>query len=303
MSISPCTARTSPQGRELVQHGDALFPAACYHDRLDRSPVPWHWHDEWEAVVLWRGSALVAMEGEKRVLRRGEGYFTSSGVLHAAWDHARSACQFHSVVFHPRLVGGGVDSIFWQKYVQPLLESGGPRGVFLDRSAAWHREALEAVEAAWQACAKEPPGYEFSVREALSRLVLQLDWHRRAPVEPPPSEKALRDGERIRTMLQFIQENYGEELTAARIAESAAISESECLRCFRAAIGVPPTQYLRQLRLQKAAELLRTTRLPVGEVGARCGFQDASYFTKTFREWKGCAPGAYRRAKQEEPLS
>ena len=146
MSILPCAVRTDPQGRELIRHGTALFPAACYHDRLDLAPVPWHWHDEWEAAVLWRGSALVAVEGEKRVLRRGEGFFINAGVLHAAWDHAGSACQFHSVVFHPRLVGGGVDSVFWQKYVQPLLEGGAPRGVFLDRSARWHREALEAVE-------------------------------------------------------------------------------------------------------------------------------------------------------------
>ena len=297
MSILPCAVRTDPQGRELIRHGTALFPAACYHDRLDLAPVPWHWHDEWEAAVLWRGAALVAVEGEKRVLRRGEGFFINAGVLHAAWDHAGSACQFHSVVFHPRLVGGGVDSVFWQKYVQPLLEGGAPRGVFLDRSARWHREALEAVEAAWQACGSEQPGYEFSVRAALSRLVLQLERYPRPSAEPPPTEKALRDGERIRTMIQFIQAHCGEELTAAQIAASAAVSESECLRCFRAAIGVPPMQYLRQLRLQKAAELLQTTQLRIADVGARCGFQDASYFTKTFREWKGCSPGAYRRKK------
>ena len=86
MSILPCAVRTDPQGRELIRHGTALFPAACYHDRLDLAPVPWHWHDEWEAAVLWRGSALVAVEGEKRVLRRGEGFFINAGVLHAAWD-------------------------------------------------------------------------------------------------------------------------------------------------------------------------------------------------------------------------
>ena len=151
--------------------------------------------------------------------------------------------------------------------------------------------------AAWQACGSEQPGYEFSVRAALSRLVLQLERYPRPSAEPPPTEKALRDGERIRTMIQFIQAHCGEELTAAQIAASAAVSESECLRCFRAAIGVPPMQYLRQLRLQKAAELLQTTQLRIADVGARCGFQDASYFTKTFREWKGCSPGAYRRKK------
>lgn len=48
MAISPCGSATDPQGRELVQHGTALFPAACYLDDPVREPVPWHWHTELE---------------------------------------------------------------------------------------------------------------------------------------------------------------------------------------------------------------------------------------------------------------
>ena len=45
---------------------------------------------------------------------------------------------------------------------------------------------------------------------------------------------------------------------------------------------------------QKAAELLASGTMSVAEAGALCGFEDASYFTKTFREMKGCTPSAYR---------
>ena len=102
----------------------------------------------------------------------------------------------------------------------------------------------------------------------------------------------------MKRMLQFIQDHYAGEVNTAAIAGSAAISQSECLRCFRSAIGAAPSQYLKQFRIQQAAGLLRTTRLSVAEVGARCGFQDASYFTKAFREAKGCTPSAYREQGQ-----
>ena len=46
--------------------------------------------------------------------------------------------------------------------------------------------------------------------------------------------------------------------------------------------------------IAKAAELLRPTRLKPGEVGLECGFSDASYFIKTFREIKHCTPREYR---------
>ena len=48
--------------------------------------------------------------------------------------------------------------------------------------------------------------------------------------------------------------------------------------------------------MQKAAELLISTKHGVAEIGAQCGFLDASYFTKSFREWKGISPSEYRKS-------
>ena len=45
----------------------------------------------------------------------------------------------------------------------------------------------------------------------------------------------------------------------------------------------------------KAAELLLSTGRRVADIAAQCGFQDASYFTRTFREHRGCSPAEYRR--------
>ena len=57
-------------------------------------------------------------------------------------------------------------------------------------------------------------------------------------------------------------------------------------------------KYVKEVRLRKAAELLLATERGVAEIGAQCGFLDASYFTKTFREWAGCAPSEYRKQVQ-----
>ena len=270
---------------------------ACYDDELARETVPWHWHDELEAFVVIKGTALAAADTEKRLLRQGEGLFINAGVLHGVWAAEGTDCRLHSVVFHPRLVGGGMDSVFWQDYIRPLLEDTAPRSVGLDNSASWHGEAAAAIESAWHSCAAEALGYEFQVRGALSRVVVLLRGHCPAR-QCQPSEKDLRNGKRIKTMLRYVQEHYTGELTAGQIAASALISESECLRCFQSTIGLPPMRYVKQLRLQRAAELLTATEWPAAEIGAQCGFSDASYFTKSFREWKGCTPGDYRASRK-----
>lgn len=293
-----CGSATDGRNRELVRHGAPPFPLACYHhDGETVNRVPWHWHDELETVLVREGRVCVFVEGERRELGPGEGCFITAGALHHARREAEGLLDLHSMVFHPRLVGGSVESVFWQNYLRPLLSGGANRCVWLSREIPWQREALEAMETVWRACGEEPPGFEFLAREGLSRLVFLLSAHRPA-AKKGPSEKALRDGERIKIMLRHIQEHYGEELTVERIAKSAAISQSECLRCFRAMVGTTPMQYVKGFRIQRAAELLEATEEKIAGVGAACGFQETSYFARTFRALKGKTPSRYRAERR-----
>ena len=295
MAVSLCNSTTDRRSRELVRHGTTPFPLACYHHGADTvNLVPWHWHGELETVLVKEGRIFVSAEGECRELGPGEGCFITAEVLHRVWREGEGPLNVHSMVFHPRLVGGSVESVFWQNYLHPLLPDAAGRCAWLSEAVPWQREALEAMETAWRACAEEPPGFEFQAREGLSRLIFLLSAHRPA-VEKGPSEKALRDGERMKRMLCYIQEHFAGELTAARIAQSAAISESECLRCFRSMLGTTPIQYVRQFRIERAAELLEDTEEKVAEIGAACGFQEMSYFARPFRALKGKTPSEYRR--------
>ena len=297
MPLSLCTSTVDSQGRELLEHGTVQFPVACYHDDLQENEVPWHWHEELEAVVVTEGSTIVVAGNQKYTIHAGEGFFINTGVLHGCWNMDTSACRYHSVVFHPRLVGGSIDSVFYQNYVLPLTENRSLESIHLKPSVHWQAEMLKSIEDGWYACVQEPVAYEFTVRQALSELVILL--HCNLPAAScQPSEKAMRDGERIKAMLQFIHDHYAEELNTAIIAGSASVSKSECLRCFRSTIGTTPIQYVRQYRLQQVCQLLTSTQERIADIAARCGFQDISYFTKIFRETKGMVPSKYRRLHQ-----
>jgi len=298
MSLSACKALVDSRGREMVQHGTLAFPIACYHDDLSRLEVPWHWHEEWEAAVITQGSALVSTGAKKYTLHAGEGFFVNSGVLHGCWNLGLEQCRFHSVVFHPRLVGGSTDSVFYQNYVFPLQGSQALESLCLKPQEAWQRGALDAVEHAWQACVQEENGFELAVRSALSQLIWQIREHMPAQ-QSPVQEKARRDGERIKAMLGYIDEHLDQPVSTETIARSASISASECLRCFHTTIGITPIQYVRSRRLQQAVQLLTVTQERISDIAAQCGFQDLSYFTKTFRETMGCTPTEYRAAARQ----
>lgn len=187
-----------------------------------------------------------------------------------------------------------MDSVIWQKHLEPPRSDPCRPCVHFANAQEWEEEASAAIQAAWRDCVSEEEGFELAVRERLSRLLFLLAKHRPA-AEKNPSEKALRDGARIKRMLQYIQEHYGRKLTLSEIAGSASLSEIECLRCFRAMIGCTPIQYVKQARVQRAAELLASTDRRISDIGAACGFQEMSYFAKAFRSLKGCTPGEFRR--------
>lgn len=131
------------------------------------------------------------------------------------------------------------------------------------------------------------------MRAALSRVICLLAencvHHAQAP-----SGRELRDAERIKQMVDFIRSHRAEPITTEQIAASAAISVSECLRCFRRMMDLTPKEYLRQHRIRHAAYLLEQTGQSITAIGAECGFEDMSYFARVFREEKGCTPTEYR---------
>lgn len=280
------------EGRELVQHGSALFPIACYAEDLKSYSVAWHWHEEFEYIVAMKGPLTVDANKNRLTLQTGQGVFLNSGVLHAVEQAEGGDALLHSGVFHPRLVGG-MDTIFWQKLIRPMLQPDAPAFFLLDGAVPWQRQVLTCLEEAWKGVANEPFDFENQVRYHLS-LALRLLSTQCVGGRTKVSQQEQIAAERMKQMLRFVEEHYSEELSVERIAACVALSESACLRSFRQLLGITPIQYVKQFRVEKAAELLRSTRLKTGEIGAECGFADGSYFIKTFREIKHCTPKEYR---------
>ena len=294
--IAPCTCPTDPHKRELKNHGSFDFPAACYENTLNTLPVPWHWHDELELSTTEEGSVTVHIGSEIYRMEKGDGCFINAGVLHAFEKNDSPNATEHAVVFHPRLVGGSMDSIFWQKYIMPLTFDRSLPGLILKEAIPWQKELLSYIRTAWEVCAYEGQDYEFAARDALAKCIAML-CHRQKAQTARLSEKTIRQNERMKVMLSFIEQHFAETITVRQIASSACVSESECMRCFRQTIGTTPVSYLKGYRLQCAADLLKNTDLSVSSAASQCGFQEMSYFARTFRQAYGCTPSSYRKAR------
>lgn len=298
MSGTFTIVKTNKQRQELIKHGTSLFPVNQYHDDFSiMNTVEWHWHPEFEAGVIQSGHLTAMINQEEFHLSEGDGFFINSEVLHADWDLDENSCQLDSIVFHPRLIGGSHDCILWQNYVNPVITNHAFYGLPLFHNNPDNRPMLEQIRSSIRLCDEQPNGFEFSVRNCLSDLLYHI-YKLQSHYKTGLSETVIRNEERIKTMIAFIESNYQQNLSLQKIADSASVSKSESIRCFNKSIGRTPIQFLKEFRLQKAASLLASTDMSIGDVAFSCGFSEMSYFTRSFRTLYADTPTEYRRKMQ-----
>lgn len=96
--------------------------------------------------------------------------------------------------------------------------------------------------------------------------------------------------------IELISTRYADPISVDDLAAAVAMSPSNFTRVFRAHFGTTPHQYLRQVRIMAASDLLSTTELPLSAIATRTGFYDSSHLARTFREDRGMTPAVYRRS-------
>ena len=101
----------------------------------------------------------------------------------------------------------------------------------------------------------------------------------------------------ISAVLSYIHNNYAEKLTNAKIGATFGYNKNYISDLIRSATARPLHQYLESVRVERAAELLSTSELPVGRIAELCGFCDIYHFSKAFRSRMGATPTAYRKSK------
>jgi AraC-like DNA-binding protein len=293
MAFTLSVDRIDQNGRELLTYGSEDFPIAFFDDDLTSVSVPYHWHDEFEIVIITKGSVQVRIAGKEFKLTAGDGYFSNSGILHAETLITPTGHQ-HALVFSPKIISQ-CDDLIWKTYVLPVLENNQLPFLQLSSSVTWQKEILRLAETAWNSGGYETADYPLVVRSCLSKAISLISHHMGdLESEFHFTDRFRHDEERIKQALVFIESNYGESVTIDDIAKSANVSTSTCLRLFRTVLNTTPIAYLLVFRLQRALEELKQNdSRTISEIAYSCGFSDASYFNRRFRKEYGITPTEY----------
>lgn len=148
-------------------------------------------------------------------------------------------------------------------------------------------------ESAFALCHDQLPGFQIRLGALVLQLVATVHSHHRYARQSLASEQIVAMArEEMRAKLET-------GISVEAIARRCGVSYNGLLRYFREYTGLTPYQYFLQLRVQRAKELLASTRLQVKEVAARLNFDNQYYFARLFRQKAGVPPTVWRRQMRD----
>lgn len=281
--------------RELKRHGTYSFPVNISRKRLssyETGAFPWHWHDEVELTLVLAGEIDYRVNDSQYLLQAGEGLFCNSDALHTGSRVNGADCDYISLTFHPRLLGGFDGSLIREKYVDSLVGNSALSSLRLSSEEGWQRRSLEGVREIYRLSQKRPETYELEVQRLLLGIWgdLYRHWEDQGPSTTDP-EKI----QRLRVILSYLHENYGEKVTLEDVARQVGLCKSECCRFFKRQMNQSLFEYLLDYRIGRSLPLLQEGGATVAEVASQVGFSNPAYFSKVFRSRMKRSPREYQK--------
>ncbi|MCI8484633.1 MAG: AraC family transcriptional regulator [Lachnospiraceae bacterium] len=290
--------------QSVLEYGTPEFPFMYYYDEINRyheKSVEWHWHNELELSFVVAGPVECYVGKEKVELQSGDALFVNQGIIHR-FASGSGAVMVH-YVFGSEFISPFGSRIHTQ-YVLPVLvsslllkkiEGESAEGQSILKNMIRMHSELEIQAEAWELRVKNCMLHVWNdLYGMLKEELLSLSGNK--------TKNDNRTYARIRKMLNYIHRNYGEEMTLEEIAESADISKSEALRCFKAGLQTTPMAYLTQYRLNCAKDLLQKGQDSVQKIALKCGFDNSSYFCKVFKKHLGISPLEFCEVYADENL-
>ncbi len=278
--------------KEQRQQGTFNFPIAFYHE-VPHSPryyMPYHWHRHYEIIRIISGAFHLTLNNDTRIYHEGDVIFITDGTLHGGnpQDHT---CVYDCIVFDLQILLQ--DNHACSKIIHDIMDHKITiHNLLSERSPA----VLPIVDNLTLALSGKKTGYEFMTQGYLYQLIgTILEEH--LYEEDVKDIKAARHLNSIKNVLAYIAENYDSSISLDNLAKIAGMNPKYFCRYFRSMTERTPIDYLNYYRIECACEMLSTKDISIKETAISCGFNDESYFIKTFHKYKGITPKQFMKAE------
>ena len=296
---------------ENKKHGTMEFPVAYYY--VDAAhpqyQMPVHWHKEWELVRIQKGTLTLHADQQEITGEAGDFFLIRASMLHGFTP--QTECIYDCLLFDLSSLFRGSDII--QKYLRPVyrmeilpeilyhrekqpeLYALADELMRINSSTHSNGTALKNAVTATHSPIKNIPDYhEMITISELSLFFARILQDGLYTASEKPGIHVPHRIDQIRSVLEYIEQQYPNAITLNSMAEVAGMNPKYFCRVFKEVTQQTPMDYVIFYRVEQAAKMLSNTDLSVLEIAMECGFNDCSYFIRTFKRLKAVTPKQYR---------
>lgn len=295
--------------KENTTHGTVRFPLALYE--WDRTDVSWkvspHWHEEMELICLKKGIFRTWLNTRESLIAGPAIMCIHAGELHSL--ELPAGAMESAIVFHLNILSFEHYDAIQAKLIRPLMDGRLKMPLLLDESSPVFpqiRECYEQTEQKMRQMNSCPDGDEL-IKNSLYLQIKALLFNLLAvlyqngcliPVREINNENE-QQIQNLKKVLRYIRENYASPIRLEELAGLVNLNPQYFCRYFKENIGKTATEYINEIRIEKAAEALAETGDKIITIAENTGFENMGYFIRRFKAEKGVTPSEYRRRSKK----
>ena len=278
--------------KENKPHGTKDDPFSTYHIQNGGQSfqIPVHWHDELEIIYVKSGFLTVNISGENYIGKPGDAFVVSPGNLHFMGSQTGTVDYF-TFLFPLKYIAFRTDDMLDDKLIEPLNSGHLMISPEIKDTVKEQCEQLAGVYAAEIDKSESKITSQIRKKIVLLQFIHEL-WKKGFIVENDTTGRNTVEKE----MVSYIQQNYTGKILLREFGEQFHLSEKYISRYFKDHFHITLSQYVTYLRLEHAKQMLQETDISVTEVAMQSGYQNISYFIRSFKKTYGVSPLKYRKS-------
>ena len=280
--------------QEKKNHTTLDFPYNTYlcSIPLDFELVPPHWHDEMEIIYIKKGRGIINVDFKEYHVSALTLVFILPGQLHSIEQYEDETMEYENIIFdYSMLLSKKKDSVY-EDFLKPLTHGKITVPTVFSQVYPYFTDLVSPIDACDEICKTKPQGYQLFIKSMLFQFFFILDNRCRNLTTPKNNRKAI---DKMKIILKYVENNYANKITISEIADVIGFSESHFMRYFKETMGTSFIEYLKDYRLTMAARLLQSSEDSILNISAEVGFDNLSYFNRSFKARYGITPRQYRK--------
>lgn len=287
----------SPLLHETKIHGTLDFPYIVYHGKIPDfiDSYPLHWHEEAELIYVTSGQVKITIWSNTYLIQEGDIIILMPHVIHSIEQIASSSAEYFNILFHFSILGKTEDDFCYEKYLKPFITHEKMINCYEKSGTELNTLLKPLILSLIENRRTSYTTHEFLVK---SNLFMIMHYLNQFCINSNESELAMQlTYDKLKLALYHVQNSYAENITIKKAAALCGFSESHFMKLFKELTGMSFTAYLVNYRLELSAKQLLETRQKVIDIATNCGFNNHSYFTRSFAKKYGITPAKYRKTR------